>query len=483
MYFQNSSVSVVETSIMKILSKHLRSNDCDRRADLANGGSKLKCAVPLLLAMTFFGAMDANAANYYVRAGASGNGSDWSSAAPSLPSALNRGDVYYIADGAYAGRTFGTAVSGTTPITIKKATVADHGTSVGWSDAYGDGQATFSSGFVFTSSYWVIDGQTGGGASNNWSGNFGFKITELGDGNAVIKTGQGGTSDNITIRHVDLQGIGHASNSGGSASNDGLAIYGSSNITLSYFRMTGIGRCPFFVSPKNAVFEHGWVQSYYGSSAVHSEVASIWGFSGSVGDVTFRYNLFTDIQSTGGIMWDNSSNNSAKLNVYGNVFYKPPGATWQQANGLVGGWTGGGGEQYRNATVSNNTFINVDQDSLSTLPNVYSGNAAYNNLFYNSNSPDFAKYGVHDYNYVINSGSIQESNAAISSSGDPFVNAAGLDFRLKAATVAGIARQAPFNLDPLGKTRGADGVTDRGAFEFGISGGPTLSPPMSLQVK
>ncbi|MBI3729189.1 MAG: hypothetical protein HY254_12760 [Burkholderiales bacterium] len=113
-----------------------------------------KLFLPSLLLVTFADA--AHAADRYIRAGAKGNGSDWANAYPSLPSTLVRGDTYYIADGAYVGRAFGTAVSGTTPITIKKATVADHGTSVGWTDTYGDGQATFSSGFVFTSSYWVI---------------------------------------------------------------------------------------------------------------------------------------------------------------------------------------------------------------------------------------------------------------------------------------------------------------------------------------
>lgn len=440
-------------------------------------------ALPALMACSVLFALDAHAANRYVRAGATGaqDGSDWNNAYAALPSTLVRGDTYFIADGSYTGRTFGTAVSGTTPITIKKATVADHGTSTGWSDAYGDGLAAFESALVFTSSYWVIDGQTGGGAANNWSQNFGFKVTEKGDGNAVLKVGQNSTANSITIRHVDLQGKGSVSNSGGSASNDGLAIYGDSDVTLSHFRMAGIGRCPFFMSPRNVVIEHGWVQSYYGSSAVHSEVASIWAFDGSVGDTTFRHNLFTDIQSTGGIMWDNSSNNSARLNVYGNVFYKPAGATWSKANGVIGGWTGGGGEQFRNATVYNNSFINVDQESLSTFPNVYSGNVAYNNIFYNSTSPNFAKFGQHDYNHFINSGGAHaESNGTSATSGDPFVNVLGLDFRLKAATTGGQQLQAPFNVDPLGKVRGADGITERGAFEYG--GAVTLTPPLNLSV-
>jgi hypothetical protein len=49
------------------------------------------------------------------------------------------------------------------------------------------------------------------------------------------------------------------------------------------------------------------------------------------------------------------------------------------------------------------------------------------------------------------------------------VNLAGGDFRLAAATAAGSPLAAPFNFDPTGKTRGADGTWDRGAFEFGSS--------------
>jgi hypothetical protein len=427
--------------------------------------------------------LPALAANHYVRAGATGaaNGNDWTNAYTSLPSSLIRGDTYYIADGSYAGRTFSTAVSGTTLITIKKATASDHGTSTGWSDTYGDGQTQFNSGLEFTSSYWLIDGQTGGGVENNWNKNFGIKITDTSDGMAVIKIGQNGTANNVTIRHVEMQGKGSVSGQGGSYSNDGLAIYGSSNVTLSYFWMHGIGRCPFFVSPKNLLVEHGWVQSYYGSSDVHSEVASIWGFSTSMGDVTFRYNLFTDIQSTGGIMWDNSSNPSAKLTIHGNIFYKPAGANWGRANGVVGGWTSN--SAFHNASVTNNSFINVDQESLSSLPQTFSQNSAYNNIFYNSQSPDFSKFSSHNYNLFINSGGAHsEANGSSASSGDPFVNIAGLDFRLKAPTAAGMNLASPNNLDPFNIIRGADGNWDRGAFEFSSGAAPTLSSPSNLRI-
>lgn len=445
----------------------------------------IKPLIRLLAMILFAAAQTAMAATIYVRADATGanTGSDWTNAHTSLPATLARGNTYYVADGTYVGRTFSTPDSGTTPIAIVKATPSDHGTDTGWSDAYGDGQAAFSSGFVFASSYWVIDGKTGGGAENRWVGNFGFKITETRDSVAIIQVGGNGTSNNVTIRHVDFQGKGSVSGSGGGYSNDGLAIWGSSDITLSYFRMRGIGRCPFFMGPRNAVIEHGWVESFNGSDAVHSEVASIWAIGGAIGDVTFRHNLITDIRVTGGIMWDNSSNPNAKLNVYGNVFYKPAGKNWDVGNGMIGGWTGGNGERFHNAKVYNNTFINVDQSTLSPLPNIFSGNEAYNNLFYNSNSPNFSRFASHNYNHFINSGGVQSEANGSTSSGDPFVDYVGLDFRLKSATSAGASFPAPFNVDPLGKIRGGDGVADRGAYEFAGAGGVALAAPTGLQVR
>jgi hypothetical protein len=111
-------------------------------------------------------AVNCLAANHYVRAGASGNGngSDWTNACPEFTgwcavSSLVRGDTYYVADGNYASGSFNTPASGTSIITIKKATSSDHGTDSGWSSTYGDGPATFSS-VSFSSSYWDAAGLT-----------------------------------------------------------------------------------------------------------------------------------------------------------------------------------------------------------------------------------------------------------------------------------------------------------------------------------
>jgi hypothetical protein len=213
---------------------------------------------------------------------------------------------------------------------------------------------------------------------------------------------------------------------------------------------------------------------------MHSELASIWGGSN---DVTFRYNLFTYATSTGGIGFDNQENPSgAGMKVYGNVFYRSLTGDlsgWSAPNGVISGWTGSNSpakcgsscEEFNNVWVYNNSFINLNVPALTISPKTFSGNKAYNNLFYNcTTSPDFSRFETHDYNHFINSGGTHsEANGTSVASGDPFANYANLDFSLKAATVDGFHLAAPFNVDMLGNSRGGTtgtDVWDRGAYEY-----------------
>ncbi len=76
------------------------------------------------------------------------------------------------------------------------------------------------------------------------------------------------------------------------------------------------------------------------------------------------------------------------------------------------------------------------------------------------------------------------------STGNPFSNLAAFDASLpsavastmKAGTTLNNAGGQTFNLDVLGKTRGADGKWDRGAIEFS-GAGETMPSPTNLQVQ
>ena len=103
----------------------------------------------------------ANAATYCVGPSASGNGSgsDWSNqkAWTDTPA---RGDTWYLRSSDttnYAAKTLAAALSGTTLITIKKATTNDHVTATGWSDWMG-GQAVLYPTLRINTGYYVIDG-------------------------------------------------------------------------------------------------------------------------------------------------------------------------------------------------------------------------------------------------------------------------------------------------------------------------------------
>jgi hypothetical protein len=413
-------------------------------------------------------ASSAQAASRYVRAGATGlsNGSDWTNAYASWPASLVRGDTYYIADGTYGGNTFDDATSGATLITIKKATGTDHGTDVGWLSTYGDGTATFTGQLNFMTSNWVLDGQTGGGPGS-WTTGFGFKVS-ITSTNPGLRTG---AVDNITIRHIAVQGT-LDNSAGGSIAQDGIAVYGGTNVRLSYYYIYDMGRCIFFLSPLNFIAEYGYTGQHVSSSAVHSETASVWEFIvANPNNVTFRYNVFTHAEGTGGLIIHGND-----IKIYGNVFYRPSGDTWEHGNGVIGTWTAG---TITNGKVYNNTFINMGNigpvfGALFTPPTT--GNEARNNLFYTvANVGLGSLFPTYSHNHYISTTSGTETGKT-TGTGDPFVNFTGLDFRLKAATAAGMTLSSPFNIDMFGNTRGSDGTWDRGAVEFGSSSTPLASP-------
>jgi hypothetical protein len=254
------------------------------------------------------------------------------------------------------------------------------------------------------------------------------------------------------------------SSGGGSIAQDGLAVYGGTYVTISYYSIHHTGRCPFFLSTQNFVAEYGYTGTFVSTSAAHAELASIWGFTIGSNGVVFRYNIFTHSDGTGGLIFDNEENpTGAGMQVYGNVFYKPAGDTWAINNGLIGGWTGGGGEQFHNVSVFNNTFINTTSadgySPIGNFANTYSGNTATNNLFYNTNPVDYSKW-------TNNTNSLASSN--------PVVNAAALNFQLLADTAKGTTLAAPYNTDPLGTVRGNNGIWDSGAYQMG---GTSTTPP------
>ncbi|HUH21951.1 MAG TPA: hypothetical protein VLZ09_08785, partial [Gaiellaceae bacterium] len=312
--------------------------------------TRLLCLTALGL-MGLVGSVDA--ATRHVRPGGTGTGADWSTACATVACAA-RGDVVYLAGGSYGAMNFSNAASGTTLITVKKATLTDHGSDVGWNVAYA-GQAVFDGGMDISSPYWLIDGQTGGGPGA-WTTGFGFKAKTMAD--TVVSV----SASNVTLRHIEAQGNGGGDDSNAQAQ-DIFGIYDAavSNVTLSYAYLYNSGRCIYFLRGSNLLFEYNYTGSHESTAGQHSELASIWAtVPDSPKNITFRYSVFTWAEGTGGLIFDSvTAPSQPSLYVYGNVFAPVNGGFYEGGNnGTISTWDSGG-SGLNHARVFNNTFINA----------------------------------------------------------------------------------------------------------------------------
>jgi hypothetical protein len=453
----------------------------------------------------------ANATDHFILASAQGNGSgtDWINACKDFSgscavNSLIRGDTYYVGTGTYTGNyTFNTPDSGTAVITILGATAANHGTDTGWSSSYsvnaadGGSQAVWSHGLTFTSDYWKWDGAVGAGASVNpgdmTPGDYGFRFADGLNTGVVIGTSGSGScgssNSNITLAHFYAKATSSDTQKDFEIGN----TYGGvlSNITFSNFLidgwqgllMTKSGGC------SNSPYT-GWIVQYgimlngYSSSANHGEW--IDPNERPISGLIFRYNIVRGSSGnagmTGWIVANNSDNDNAEI--YGNVFDSP-----LVGNGVITGTSQG---KLNNASIYNNTFLNMPSQSGNALCGTGqgSGNIAQNNLFYKM-SASVGSGCAADYNTYFSTTNTPSETHGQTASGSPFVNVSSFNYALTADTNAGAGLSGPsgcssgatcFNIDPVGNTRGSDGVWDRGAYQLssGSSNGGSVSPPTNL---
>ncbi len=406
------------------------------------------CLIKRIFLILFLIPSICSAAEHYIIDGGSGDGSSWSSALGALPDTLTRGDTYYIGDGTYAAYTFNDATSGTSVITVKKATETDHGSGADWQSDYGDGVASFSGPLNFDTDYWVFDGST---RSSESSGH-GFYVYS--DVKGVDVTGV----DNITIKYVEIEG--HGDDGDQAIEND--CIYSSStsnNITIQYVYLHESGRTHILSRGGTWVLEYSFLINNESTSDEHAES---WSLGVGTSNITIRYNHFKSTEGTAVITHLNGG--TSTLQIYGNIFEECSGS-----NGSVSCTNSG-----TNCTTYfyNNTLYGITGYS----SRVDCGTGATcsldtkNNIWMNSSAANHD--GTADYNFYVNTTHTEEANEQTSAS-SPFTNAAGGDFTLSSATTAGTTLSSSYNQDILGNTRGEDGVWDRGAYEYSASSGST----------
>jgi hypothetical protein len=423
--------------------------------------------------------------NFYVNPAATGlnNGSDWANAFTMLPANLQRGAVYYVADGNYGSYTLA-SVTGTQYITVKKATIADHGTNTGWLDTYGDGVAVFS-GLTISASYVVFDGATGGGPGK-WNSGHGFEVTSTGaacSDKSLVSLSPGASF--ITLNHVHIHG-----GNNNYPINGIKGVGGNSNLNFSHNSLhTLFGPAYHIGTWNNVVIENSYLADVRSTGAIDAYCAN-WHAEGvsSIGtntDLTIRHNLWDRIRGTAVFAGVNTGS-SIRWKIYGNIisrsttpiyyYYEPSPSTNQQTMSDL---------EFYNNVITN--IAGVSQGGIT----IQSGtnNKVYNNIWYNNDANSFSINAVHDYNLFSNNlrkegcSPACDKNAEAASgethaqilTANPFRNVLTdadpltSDFSLKAETNPGMVLPAPFNTDLTGAIRGADGVFDRGSYEYTIA--------------
>lgn len=473
-------------------------------------GVKSKCLIWVAFVVVMIFANPALSADHYIRDGASGDGSSWANACDDFAdscavSSLVRGDTYYVATGTYAARTWNRATSGTDVITIKRATVAAHGAdSATWQDAY-DGHVTWGYTQTFSSNYWVFDGVTSPetpvstGADNYLT--YGFSVATnsgtCGSNYSPIRI----SASNVTIAHIGLPNA--CVEETGTIFGIQFGSSGSvpcSNNTISHIfteRNCGDFQRQSYELCDNNIFEYHrsrlLTHKEDDPNQCHGEIFALGGDNNII-----RWNYWERCNGTGCV----ASNGPSLTNfeVYGNVM------NWvaRDISGGNGAVSGAGAATLSGFKIYNNTII---QPTHNTTPENMTfgwmhtnggpgGNDAKNNIImyncvYDGEVGDTTSYNT--YLSCLSGHTPYSETGRQTGSFDPFVDsiyAPGLgDYRLNAyepadcsstsILCAGTSLSAPYNVDMFGNTRGADGVWDRGAFEYNSgSDAPVLVSPI-----
>ena len=422
-------------------------------------------------------------------------GADWNNAYAGIPSSLIRGDVYYLADGAYPAFTFNTAASGTTTVEIRKAQSYDNCTSTGWNTStMGSAQAVFHRVFNVSAPYFILNGngkQTaqgcGGAPGPTIAGapptpiDCGIKIDDTSCTSNCIGV-VSVSSGPFTFEYVEFLG-----NSTPSANEDNFVFGGGSSPSTYkhiYGHNTGAVYFQYGCNQRTVEYSYFWGTEIQGptSDGTHGQY-SYCGNTDSNG--VEANNVYRDITGTAVWTFAYPDNTHTGWVFYNNVIFN---STTYTGASLSLGWLSDGliacinsGSNCNNFTFSQNTIINAGDSS--GINNENTGSyTVENNLWYgiaHGSISFMAGTGgsyTQNHNSFIASGSSCPSgtgNVCDNSGPDPFVSWTTNNFNLVSDNNDEnnrLALGAPFTVD----VNGTAFTTDRGAYEY--AGGGTGAP-------
>ncbi len=425
----------------------------------------LRCAGMFLVLVCAAGS--AEAANWYVRpnGGSYGaaSGADWNNAFNGFSgiawTKVVAGDTVWVAGGNYTqSLTPGSSGTAASRIYVRRAradATACTG-AAGWSTAFDSTVHQVRAGITFNSrNYVTVSGRTtaAGGTYGWW---IDFQGATSGSG---IDWPNGSTGSNITLEYLNVQGPGNITYSSDGRGIDDTPFSSATNHTFSHMAIHGWESGVYVAGMSNPVFEY--IDMYdimaINWSAYHPN--GIYTSSAPGGIV--RYSKFHKGPGGNGVgegIFFEQSGGSTGWQIYGNVFYDLNQTGWKaiEITSAVGA-----------IKVYNNTFDNILVGSLYTSNSwSCSGGEWRNNLLLNAGNNTCGT----------------ASNNVTAGSAAVFVNRTARDYHIVSNTGTGFPRNAgvalpssPYNADPDGTVRGADGTWDVGAFEFGCTS--CASPP------
>lgn len=403
-------------------------------------------------------AWGAFAANHCIRAGATGaaDGSSWSDAFTDIPASLVRGDTYFVAAGAYHWTIINQAVSGTTWIYFKKATVAAHGTDTGWDNSYATGQAIWTNGgesWDLRTSYLDFDGVTGSGKTGH-----GFKLVNTRadaseQGCVTVYNGQ--TATHVNLSRIEMVGSGTDVDQ----LHRNFGVYnlqnGGSDWTISLCYIHDVYVWIQSYQLQNVLIDHCWLSTAGSSSPDHAAGITFQG-----DNFTLRYTVLENMTGVSNTTYVEPQTTQDGVYIYGNVY-------WEHGAGM--GTTQWGNFSKASSSSANNLYFYNNTSYGMLWPGVNPGtvaNAVIRNNVWQDCAISASLNGTTISDNINNAGGVS------------FTDSSSGDFHLASATTAGVTLASPYNLDPDGNTRGLDGNWDLGAYEY--TGGLPV-PPTKLR--
>jgi hypothetical protein len=366
----------------------------------------------------------APAASLYVWCAAigAGNGSEWTDAYTDLPSSLVRGATYYVAGStscSYGPHTFNDAVSGTSVITIEKATATNSGNVAGWRASFGTAPAQWST-IGSNGASWFIeqDYYNFEGSYGTWpphAGTFGFLFnappsTTGRTGRyiflATVPAETGQTLSNINLDHVEMNNAPIDTSPSDTITCCGAGPHYDSNgeaftnIIFENSYVHDINGAQIEDAASNSLIDHVWNARNRYTPTQHNEGMTVR--NGALTNVTIRNSVWQDGSGTGGIVLLQPQSITG-LYIYNNLFFTSSPTVMDYVPGNDGtglpAWNYAQGAPlannaetvpYSNIYVFNNTIYSTSGFSgIQIFPSrnttsTWSNLNIYNNLWFNS---------------------------------------------------------------------------------------------------